>query len=65
MIFIYQNETTSNADTQSLSCADGGVLGVVPGMIGVMQALEAVKIALDIPCESSIDYKLILPSYSP
>lgn len=26
------------------SCADGGVLGVVPGIIGTMQALQAVKI---------------------
>ncbi|NXA03342.1 MOCS3 sulfurtransferase, partial [Sapayoa aenigma] len=27
------------------SCADGGVLGVVPGIIGCMQALEVIKIA--------------------
>ncbi|NXD04145.1 MOCS3 sulfurtransferase, partial [Certhia familiaris] len=27
------------------SCADGGVLGVVPGIIGCMQALEVLKIA--------------------
>jgi len=27
-----------------LSCADGGVLGVLPGMIGLMQAMEAIKI---------------------
>jgi len=28
------------------SCAEGGVLGVLPGLIGVMQATEAVKIIL-------------------
>ncbi|MDX1611097.1 MAG: molybdopterin-synthase adenylyltransferase MoeB [Candidatus Thermoplasmatota archaeon] len=28
------------------SCAEGGVLGVLPGMLGVMQATEAVKILL-------------------
>jgi len=27
-----------------LSCADGGVLGVLPGMIGVMQATEVIKL---------------------
>jgi adenylyltransferase/sulfurtransferase len=26
------------------SCAEGGVLGVLPGMIGTMQALEAIKL---------------------
>jgi sulfur-carrier protein adenylyltransferase/sulfurtransferase len=26
------------------SCADGGVLGVLPGLIGTMQALEAIKL---------------------
>jgi adenylyltransferase/sulfurtransferase len=29
-------------------CADAGVLGVVPGIIGCLQALEAIKIASDI-----------------
>ncbi|KAI9278210.1 adenylyltransferase [Phascolomyces articulosus] len=27
------------------NCSDGGVLGVIPGVIGVLQALEAIKIA--------------------
>ncbi|KAI2805764.1 Molybdenum cofactor synthesis protein 3 [Blomia tropicalis] len=31
------------------NCADGGVLGVVPGIIGNLQAIEAIKIAADIP----------------
>src|SRR5882757_4573542 len=30
------------------SCAEGGVLGVLPGMIGVIQAIEAVKLILGI-----------------
>ncbi|XP_078156289.1 adenylyltransferase and sulfurtransferase MOCS3-2-like [Carex rostrata] len=29
-------------------CSDSGVLGVVPGVIGCMQALEAIKIAADV-----------------
>lgn len=31
------------------NCADGGVLGVVPGIIGNLQAIEAIKIAAGIP----------------
>ncbi|XP_027939468.1 adenylyltransferase and sulfurtransferase MOCS3 [Vigna unguiculata] len=31
--------------TACQSCAEGGVLGVVPGIIGCLQALEAIKIA--------------------
>jgi adenylyltransferase/sulfurtransferase len=30
------------------SCAEGGVLGVLPGMIGVMQATEAIKLILGV-----------------
>ena len=30
------------------SCAEGGVLGVLPGIIGVMQAIEAVKLIVGI-----------------
>lgn len=30
------------------SCAEGGVLGVLPGIIGVMQALEAIKLIVGI-----------------
>jgi adenylyltransferase/sulfurtransferase len=29
------------------SCAEGGVLGILPGMIGVIQATETVKLILD------------------
>ena len=30
------------------SCAEGGVLGVLPGIIGVMQAIEAIKLLIGI-----------------
>ncbi|KAG2201271.1 hypothetical protein INT47_006774 [Mucor saturninus] len=30
-------------------CVDSGVLGVVPGVIGMLQALEAIKVAIDSP----------------
>jgi adenylyltransferase/sulfurtransferase len=30
------------------SCAEGGVLGVLPGVVGAMQANEAIKVLLDI-----------------
>jgi adenylyltransferase/sulfurtransferase len=30
------------------SCAEGGVLGVLPGVIGVMQAIEAIKLIIGI-----------------
>ena len=30
------------------SCAEGGVLGVLPGLIGVMQAIEAIKMIIGI-----------------
>jgi adenylyltransferase/sulfurtransferase len=30
------------------SCAEGGVLGVLPGIIGSLQALEAIKLLLDL-----------------
>ena len=30
------------------SCAEGGVVGILPGIIGVIQATEAVKILLDV-----------------
>jgi adenylyltransferase/sulfurtransferase len=30
------------------SCAEGGVFGVLPGIIGVIQAVEAIKMILDV-----------------
>ncbi|KJE96184.1 molybdopterin synthase sulfurylase [Capsaspora owczarzaki ATCC 30864] len=35
--------------TTVTNCSDGGVLGAVTGIIGVLQALEAVKIAVGLP----------------
>lgn len=40
------------------SCAEGGVLGVLPGVIGVIQATEAIKIILD--QGSSLSGRLLL-----
>ncbi|KAH3826865.1 adenylyltransferase and sulfurtransferase MOCS3-like [Dreissena polymorpha] len=40
------------------NCSDGGVLGVVPGIIGSLQALEAIKLACKM--ESSYSRKLLL-----
>jgi molybdopterin/thiamine biosynthesis adenylyltransferase len=30
------------------SCAEGGVLGILPGLVGVMQATEVIKLILGI-----------------
>ncbi|MEA3143862.1 MAG: sulfur-carrier protein adenylyltransferase/sulfurtransferase [Thermoplasmata archaeon] len=35
--------------TQAPSCADEGVLGPVPGVLGAMQALEAIKLLVGLP----------------
>ena len=35
------------------SCAEGGVLGVLPGIIGVIQATEAIKLMLGVVSRSS------------
>eukprot|EP00164_Ancoracysta_twista_P014934 GFYU01024491.1.p1 GENE.GFYU01024491.1~~GFYU01024491.1.p1 ORF type:complete len:448 (+),score=95.75 GFYU01024491.1:136-1479(+) len=40
------------------NCSDGGVLGVVPGLIGCIQALEAIKLAAT--CGTSLSGKLML-----
>jgi sulfur-carrier protein adenylyltransferase/sulfurtransferase len=40
------------------SCAEGGVLGVLPGIIGSLQASEALKLALDIG--NSLSGRLLL-----
>ena len=51
-VYNYQNETACyrclypNAPPAGTvtNCSDGGVLGVVPGLIGQIQALETIKI---------------------
>ncbi len=40
------------------SCAEGGVLGVLPGIIGTIQATEAIKIILD--AETTLSGRLLL-----
>jgi len=32
-----------------MSCGTGGVVGVVPGMIGLLEAIEAIKILIGAP----------------
>lgn len=36
------------------NCADGGVMGVVPGIIGSMQALEAQKILMEMDADTQV-----------
>ena len=42
------------------SCADAGVLGVLPGIVGTIQATEAVKIALDADRAEPLSGRLLL-----
>ena len=41
------------------NCSDGGVIGMVPGIIGQMQAVEIVKIILDMPLENILWQRMI------
>ncbi|CAI8611278.1 unnamed protein product [Vicia faba] len=48
---FYQDHRCSNNPPPRAtcqSCADGGVLGVVPGIIGCLQALKAIKVAASV-----------------
>ncbi len=53
-VFNYQNGPTyrclfpEKANIESISCEDAGVLGVIPNLLGVMQANEVLKIILGI-----------------
>ncbi len=42
------------------NCSDGGVLGAVPGVIGVLQAIEAIKIALKRPAPDTMSQRMLL-----
>jgi sulfur-carrier protein adenylyltransferase/sulfurtransferase len=42
------------------SCAEGGVLGVLCGIIGTIQATEAIKIILDVPPENTLSGRLLV-----
>jgi adenylyltransferase and sulfurtransferase len=41
---LYPNPATSSSGSQS--CSDAGVLGPVPGLIGILQAIETLKVLL-------------------
>ncbi|KAF9115929.1 Molybdenum cofactor synthesis protein 3 [Mortierella sp. 14UC] len=47
-IYNYRGGPTPPPSETVTNCSDGGVLGVVPGIIGCLQALEAIKIATGI-----------------
>ncbi|KAJ5577444.1 MoeZ/MoeB [Penicillium hispanicum] len=38
-----------------VSCADGGILGPVVGTMGVLQALEAIKVITSLPTDTKVD----------
>ena len=42
------------------SCAEGGVLGILPGLVGVIQATETVKLILGAPREQSLIGRLLM-----
>jgi adenylyltransferase/sulfurtransferase len=42
------------------SCAEGGVLGVLPGVIGIIQATEAIKIILGVAPENTLSGRLLV-----
>jgi adenylyltransferase/sulfurtransferase len=42
------------------SCAEGGVLGVLPGVVGTIQATEAIKIILGVPVENTLSGRLLV-----
>ena len=42
------------------NCSDGGVLGMVPGLIGQIQAMEVVKIVLGFAKENILTQRMII-----
>lgn len=42
------------------NCGDGGVLGAVTGVIGSLQALEAIKVALGLPSSDILSGRLLI-----
>ena len=42
------------------SCSDGGVIGMVPGLIGQIQALEVLKIVLGLGKEQVLTQRMVL-----
>lgn len=42
-----------------VNCSDGGVLGMVPGLIGNLQSIEIVKIVLGFPDDQVLNRRMI------
>ena len=42
------------------SCAEGGVLGILPGLVGVIQATETIKLILGVEREQSLVGRLLM-----
>ena len=42
------------------NCSDGGVLGVVPGVIGTLQAMEALKFLADAPADELLAQRMLV-----
>ena len=47
---LYNEDTSEGENEESTSCSDNGILAPVVGIIGSMQALEAIKLICDIGC---------------
>lgn len=54
---------SSNTNENDLSCEINGVIGVVPGIIGLLQANEVIKILLDFKSENLLVNQLLIYNF--
>lgn len=57
---LYPNVRPPVGARPAASCSDAGVLGVVPGLIGCIAALEAVKIIINVPIDQTLAGRVLL-----